>query len=54
MKNILKKASLVIATTSVMFALEVPTNHIASTQWLKENLNDKNLVVIDTRKADAY
>ena len=54
MKNLIKKASIVIATSSMMFALEVPTNHIASTQWLKENINDKNLVVIDTRKADAY
>lgn len=54
MKKIIKKASLVIATTSVMFALEVPNNHIVSTQWLQKNINDKNLVIIDTIKAEAY
>ena len=54
MKNIFKKISLVISTTSMMFALDVPTNHIASTQWLKDNINDKDLVIIDTRKLDAY
>ena len=54
MKNLLKKSALLIATSSMIFALEVPTNHIASTQWLKTNINDKNLVVIDTRKAKAY
>jgi len=54
MKNLLKKTALIIATTSVMFALEVPSNHVASTQWLKNNINDKDLVVIDTRKADAF
>jgi thiosulfate/3-mercaptopyruvate sulfurtransferase len=37
-----------------MFALEVPTNHIANTNWLNKNINNKDLVIIDTRKADAY
>ena len=54
MKNLLKKTALLVATSSMMFALEVPTNHIADTDWLNKNLNDKNLVIIDTRKADAY
>ena len=54
MRSIVKKVSLVVATSSMIFALEVPPNHMASTQWLKENLNDKNLVIIDTRKADDY
>jgi len=54
MKNILKKTALIIATTSVMFALEIPSNHVVSTQWLKDNINDKDLVIVDTRKADAY
>lgn len=54
MKNLIKKVTIVIATTSIVFALEVPANHIVSTQWLKDNIKDKNLVVIDTRKADAY
>ena len=54
MKNLIKKVSIVIAASTMMFALEVPTNHIASTQWLKENINNKDLVVIDTRKAEAY
>ncbi|HFU74982.1 MAG TPA: sulfurtransferase [Arcobacter sp.] len=54
MKNLIKKVSLVIAVSSMMFALEVPSNHIVNTQWLEKNINDKNLVVIDTRKAEAY
>jgi len=54
MKNLIKTVSLVIATSSMMFALEVPTNHIATTSWLNKNINDKDLVIIDTRKVDSY
>lgn len=54
MKNLIKKLAVLVVTSSVMFALEVPTNHIVDTNWLQQNINDKNLVIIDTRKAEAY
>jgi len=54
MNNILKTTALLIATSSMMFALEVPANHIANTNWLNKNINDKDIIIIDTRKADAY
>ncbi len=31
-------------------ALEVPSNHIVDSAWLKSHLGDKNLVIIDVRK----
>jgi len=54
MKNLPKQIALVMLTTSALFALDVPKNHIASTSWLEKNINSKNLVVIDTRKTDDY
>lgn len=32
------------------FALDVPENKIVDVNWLQENLNDKNLVIIDIRE----
>ena len=42
-------ASIAILTTSVM-ALDVPSNHMVDSTWLKSHMNDKNLVIIDIRK----
>ncbi len=38
MKNLIKKMAVIIATTTMMFALEVPADHIASTDWLAQNM----------------
>ena len=50
----MKKIIGTIATTAIMatsiLALDVPANHIVDTAWLKANMNDKNLVIIDIRK----
>jgi thiosulfate/3-mercaptopyruvate sulfurtransferase len=54
MKNLIKKLTMLATITSIAFALEVPANHIVDTSWLKQHIDDKNLVVIDTRKAEAY
>src|SRR5665648_96669 len=54
MRNLIRKMAVILATTTMMFALEVPTDHIASTDWLAKNMNDKNLVIIDTRAAKDY
>jgi thiosulfate/3-mercaptopyruvate sulfurtransferase len=40
-------ASCVLAIAS--FALDLPANKLVSAQWLKENMNDKSLVIIDIR-----
>jgi len=53
-RSIFIKISLVIALSSLIFALEVPNNHIVNTNWLEKNINNKNLVIIDTRKNDDY
>ena len=43
-----------VVTTGIMatsiLALDVPTNHMVDAAWLKANLNDKDLVIIDVRK----
>ena len=43
-----------IATTAIMavsaIALSVPANHMVDSAWLKANMNDKDLVIIDIRK----
>ncbi len=54
MKNLLRKTLLLVTTSSMIFALDVPPDHLASTDWLNKNISDKDLVIIDTRKADDY
>lgn len=54
MRHLIKKMAVVMATTTMIFALDVPTDHIASTDWLAKHIDDKNLVIIDTRKAEDY
>ncbi len=50
----MKKTVLTLTTSSVLasslFALSVPYNHIVDTNWLKENLGNKDLVIVDMRK----
>ena len=56
-KMMTKVVSGIVATglvASSLLALSTPKNHIASEHWLKEHLNDKHLVVIDTRDAKQY
>ena len=50
----MKKIILMISTAIMLFALDVPQNHLATTDWLKNNIIDKNLVIIDTRKKEEY
>ncbi len=50
----MRKLILSIVIVSVSFALEIPKNHIVSTQWLHSNQTQKNLVIIDTRKPEIY
>lgn len=42
-------ASSVILATSAM-ALDVPSNHMVDSAWLKANMNNKDLVIVDIRK----
>ena len=50
----MKKILFILAISISLFALDVPKNHLATTSWLEKNLDNKNLVVIDTRKAELY
>jgi len=50
----MKKLIFLIASISVVFGLEIPKNHIIDTNWLEENLNEKNLVIIDKRKNEDF
>lgn len=42
------------ASCTMLFALNIPKNHIVSTDWLQKHINDKDIVIIDTRKAKLY
>ena len=50
----MKKIIGTIATTAILatsiLALDVPANHMVDTAWIKANMNDKDLVIIDIRK----
>ncbi|MEA3315568.1 MAG: rhodanese-like domain-containing protein [Campylobacterota bacterium] len=50
----MKKTVLTLTTSAVLasslFALNVPSNHIVDTDWLKAHLGDKDLVIVDMRK----
>lgn len=50
----MKKIILLIAMVSVIFGIELPQNHIVDTDWLSKNQQDKNLVIIDTRKSEEF
>ncbi len=50
----MKKILLTLSTTIILFAIDVPTNHLATTDWLETNISNKNLVIIDTRKKELY
>jgi len=54
MKSLFSKAIIITSFTSFMYALSSPTNHVVDTNWLKQNISDKNLVIIDTRKNKEY
>jgi len=54
MKHLIKTISIVTFSSSLLLALEVPKNHIASTTWLSSHLKDKNLVIVDTREKKEY
>jgi len=36
------------------YAVELPKNHVVSTDWLMQHSMDKNIVIIDTRKSEVY
>ena len=46
------KLSLVAAMTSCLFALDLPKNKVVDVEWLKANIADKNLVLIDLQEKD--
>jgi thiosulfate/3-mercaptopyruvate sulfurtransferase len=54
MRQLFKRLSVVALTSTILFALEVPKDHIATTEWLKSNISQKNLVIVDTRETKAY
>ncbi len=54
MKNVLKNLSIVALSSTILFALDVPKDHIASTEWLGSNMGKENLVIVDTREMKDY
>lgn len=54
MKNILKKLTILTMIGTPIFALDVPKDHIATTEWLNQNNKSKDIVIIDTREAKEY
>jgi thiosulfate/3-mercaptopyruvate sulfurtransferase len=45
---------LLIASISMVFAMEYPKNHLVDSTWLEKNLNEKKLVIIDTRNNEDF
>ena len=54
MKRLIKVISIVAVSYSLLSALEVPNDHIASTKWLNSQLDNAHLVIVDTRENKAY
>ena len=54
MKRLIKVISIVAVSSSLLSALEVPNDHIASTKWVNSHLDDAHLVIVDTRENKAY
>lgn len=50
LNRVSKFALAVFFSCSVAFALDVPESKIVDVKWLQENLNDKNLVIVDIRE----
>lgn len=48
--SIAAKLSVVAVLSSCLFALDLPANKVVDVQWLKANLNDKDLVLIDLQE----
>ena len=47
------KLSAVVALTSCLFALDLPQNKVVDVEWLKANLADKDLVLIDLQEGEG-
>lgn len=50
----MKKLLLILMMSIASFGLEIPPNHVVNTNWLEKNINNDKLVIIDTRKNEAY
>jgi thiosulfate/3-mercaptopyruvate sulfurtransferase len=50
----MKKIVLIVVLSIFVFALDTPSNHLVDTNWLEKNINNNDLVIIDTRKKEAY
>ena len=54
MKYLIRKTLILLSASMLSFALEIPANHIVTTDWLAKHQGDKNLVLIDTREEASY
>ena len=43
-----------LSFSTALFALSIPKNHVVSTSWLQKHIDDKDIVIIDTRKEKLY
>jgi thiosulfate/3-mercaptopyruvate sulfurtransferase len=50
MKKIMWLFFISLILNSSLFAVKIPSNHIIDVYWLKNHINDKNLVIVDVRK----
>lgn len=50
----MRKLLLMVLFVSLSVALEIPSNHLVSTQWLEKNLDNKKLILIDVRDEKSY
>jgi thiosulfate/3-mercaptopyruvate sulfurtransferase len=54
MKYIVHYLALWVGINMMLFAVEIPPNHLVQTTWVNAHLNDPNIMLIDTRSVDAY
>jgi thiosulfate/3-mercaptopyruvate sulfurtransferase len=50
----MKKIVFTVVLSIFAFALDTPSNHLVDTSWLEKNIKNTDLVIIDTRKKEAY
>lgn len=49
-----KLISGLFVSANILLGSALPADHIVTTEWLNKNLNDKKLVIIDTRSKKEY
>ncbi len=50
----MKKIVFILAIVGSLFGLEIPKNHLVTTDWLVKNIDNPKLKIVDTREKKEY